>query len=217
MPPDCCRTDYDAIFDDRMARREAAAYRRHGPRGDTRRLVEAIADLGVDGATLLDIGGGVGVIGQELLAAGAVSVTDIDASRAYLATAETEFTARGWRDRAEFRFGDFVAIAPTVGPADVVTLDRVVCCYPDWEALIDVSTAHARRMLGLVHPVDRWWMRAGTTIGNLGLRLFRQSFRFHVHPVAQVDARIGAAGFDQRMLHRGLVWQVVLYERTHDV
>jgi len=217
VPPDCCRTDYDAIFDDRMARREASAYRRDGPRADTRRLVEAITAAGVEGATVLDIGGGVGVVGQELLAAGAASLTDVDASRAYLATAQAEITARGWADRATFRFGDFVALAPTLDPADVVTLDRVVCCYPDWEALIDASTAHARRMLGLVYPVDRWWMRAGAVIGNVALRLFRQSFRFHVHPVARIDARIGAAGFVRRMQHRGLVWQVVLYERPNDV
>ena len=89
MPPRCCEPDYDALFDDRAARRELAAYQRNGPSGTTRRLIEAIRSEGVDGASVLDIGGGVGIIGAELLGAGASTLTDVDASRAYAATGKS--------------------------------------------------------------------------------------------------------------------------------
>ena len=125
------------MFDARTARRELIAYRRSGPTGSTRRLIEAIRDAGVDGATLLDIGGGVGVVGFELVASGAERLTQVDASRAYAAVARREAARRGLDDRATYRHGDFVALADEIEPADVVTLDRVVCCYGDWAALVD--------------------------------------------------------------------------------
>jgi magnesium-protoporphyrin O-methyltransferase len=214
MSPDCCRPDYDAVFDDRTARRELAAYRRKGATGMTRDLVTAIRDAGVRDASILDIGGGVGVIGAELLSSGAASLVDVDASAPYLAAARSEIDRRGFGDRATFRGGDFVELAGEIDAADVVTLDRVICCYGDWVALVDRSVAHSRRLYGLVFPRDRWVMRVIVAAGNLGLRLFRQRFHFYVHPERDIDARIRAAGFEPIHHRRGLAWQSVLYRRA---
>lgn len=202
------------MFDARTARRQLIAYRRSGPTGTTRRLIDAIRDAGVDGATVLDIGGGVGVIGFELLAAGADRLTDVDAARAYVAVARREATRRGLDDRVTLRHGDFVALAEEIEPADIVTLDRVVCCYGDWTALVDRSAARARRLYGLVYPTDRWWTRFGIGMGNLMLRLTRRTFRGFVHPERAIDDRVRAAGFEPRVHHRGWLWQTVVYERT---
>lgn len=214
MSRDCCQTDYDALFDDRAARRELSDYRRRGARGTTARLLNAIRAEGVDGATVLDIGGGVGVIGAELLDAGALSLTDVDASRPYLAAARAEIGRRGHADRATFEHGDFVARAPEVAPADIVTLDRVLCCYEDWIALVDRSVERAKRLYGLVYPVDRWWMRLSVGIIRGASRLFGRPAPFAVHPDRAVDARIRAAGFAPILAERGIAWQAVLYRRT---
>ena len=181
--------------------------------GSTRRLIDAISAAGVEGATVLDIGGGVGVIGFELLAAGANRLTGVDAARAYVAVARREAARRGVDGRVTFHHGDFVALADEVDAADVVTLDRVICCYADWAALVDHSAARARRLYGLVYPTDRWWTRAAIGIGNLTLRLIRRPFRGYVHPERAVDARIRAAGFERRVHHTGWLWQTVVYER----
>jgi magnesium-protoporphyrin O-methyltransferase len=223
MPGSCCRpnpgpdfrADYDAVFDSRMANNDLNDYRRHGAGGTARRLVEAVKGAGVEGASLLDIGAGVGVIGQELLAAGASELTDVDASQAYLDAARWLADRRGVADRASFRHADFVAVADEVPPADVVTLDRVVCCYPDWHRLVSASSTHARRLYGLAYPVDRWWLRLGGRIGNLALGLFRYPFRFWVHPTRAIETQIREAGFERIYLHRGWIWQVALYERRH--
>ena len=214
MPANCCcGVDYDALFDDKMARNDLNAYRRKGVTGQTRRLVQALKSAGVDGATLLDIGGGIGAIQLELLAAGAASTTDVDASRAFVATARAEAERRGYAERTEYHYGDFVALADEVPAADIVTLDRVVCCYADMPALVGASVAHATRLYGLIYPVDRWWIRAGARAGNFALGLFRQSFRFHVHRSAAVDALVRARGFERQLGDRGLIWQVALYRR----
>jgi magnesium-protoporphyrin O-methyltransferase len=214
VSPDCCRFDYDSLFNDRAARRELAAYRRRGASGDTRALLDAIREEGVEDATLLDIGGGVGVIGAELLGAGAASLLDVDASRPYLAAARGEMERRGFADRATFRYGDFVELAESVEAADVVTLDRVVCCYDDWEALVARSTERARRLYGLVIPHDRWWTRAAVRAIRAVARLCRQPFPLHVHPERAIHERIRGAGFELIFARHGMAWQTRLYRRV---
>ena len=145
MPGDRCSCDYDAHFNADEARRDLLQYRANGAEGSTRRLIEVLVAEGIESATLLDIGGGVGVVQLELLKAGVASSVDVDASAPYLSVAETEAAERGFGDRTAYRHGDFVAVAAEVEPADVVTLDRVICCYPDVRALVGQSARHARR------------------------------------------------------------------------
>jgi SAM-dependent methyltransferase len=213
MPPSCCKPDYDARFDTKSAREDLLTFRRDGPDGSTRRLIDALQREGVEGATLLDIGGGVGAIQLELLAAGAASSVDVDASAAFLAVAEEEADARGFGDRVAYRYGDFVELADSVEAADIVTLDRVICCYPDVHGLVGRSAGHAKRLYGLVYPLDRWWTRIIGRFGNLMFRIFRNDFRLHVHPQAVVDELVRDAGLERRYWHAGWIWQTVLYAR----
>lgn len=213
MSRNCCRPDYDALFDDRAARRELEAYRRTGADGRTRHLLDAVRAEGVGGGTVIDIGGGVGVIGVELLAAGARALTNVDASGPYLSAARSEIERRGFGDRTTFHHGDFVDLASEVATADIVTLNRVVCCYGDWEALIGRSAERARRLYGLVYPRDRWWMRMPLGVVRAVGPLFGQAFPFHVHPERAIDERIRASGFELVFARRGIAWQTLLYRR----
>jgi 2-polyprenyl-3-methyl-5-hydroxy-6-metoxy-1,4-benzoquinol methylase len=215
MPqPTCCRVDYDALFDDRDAQRQLDDYRRNGPARHTQRLLDALVAEGVSGASLLDIGGGIGAVQHELLAAGAASSVDVDFSRPYLAAAGLEAERRGLADREVHRYGNFVDLAEDVEAADIVTLDRVICCYPDMAALVASSADHARRLYGLVFPVDRWWIRAGAATVNVVLRITRQTYRIHVHRTAAVDALVRSHGFERRSRERGLIWQSLVYRRA---
>ena len=213
MPDRCCIPDYDAEFDDNRARRDLDEYRAKGVSGSTRRLVEALLAQGVEGTTLLDIGGGVGIIQLELLAAGVTSSVDVDASAPYLRSAEVEAATRGLGDRTAYRHGDFVALADAVEAADIVTLDRVICCYPEVQALITASAARARRLYGLVYPVDRWWTRLAVGLANLLPRLSRSAFRGYVHPQPLVDRLIRDAGLVRVYRHAGRVWQTEVYRQ----
>ena len=212
----CCPppVDYDPIFNDRAARDELRAYRRDGAQGTTRRLIDALVAEGVEGAAVIDVGAGVGTVGFELLDAGAAHLTDVDASHAYLDAARSEAERRGVDDQVTFHFGDFAGLAPSLERAEVVALDRVVCCYGDWRALAAAATGRSRRLIGLVYPIDRWWVRLGIHLVNLGLRVGRQSYRGYVHSVRAVDGAIRAEGFERVFLRRGWIWQTVVYRRA---
>jgi magnesium-protoporphyrin O-methyltransferase len=215
MPqPSCCRVDYDATFDQKDATDDLASYRHDGPAPSTRRLIDALRREGIEGATLLDIGGGVGAVQHELLAAGAASSVDVDFSRAYLEAARDEAVRRGLSEREAHRYGNFVELADEIEAADIVTLDRVICCYPHMAELVAASASHARRLYGLVFPVDRWWIRAGARIVNLVLNATRQTFRIHIHRTRDVERIVLDHGFERRSLSRSLFWQTVVYRRV---
>jgi len=204
----------ESLFDRRTAEADLRRYRKHGPARSTRILLDALKRYGIHGATLLDIGGGIGAIPLDLLTAGAASATDVDAASGYLAVAQEEAERRGLAERVTYHHGDFVTLANAVPPADVVTLDRVVCCYPDMRALVGASAAHTRHLYGLVYPRDTWWTRLGGRIGNALLVLTRSSFRFFVHPTSDVDTVIQSTGLRPAYQRdAGLLWQVVVYSR----
>jgi len=208
----CCAID--ATFDRRVAERDLRRYRRKGPNRSTRALVAAIREAGVAEASVLDVGGGVGAVTHELLAGGAARATLVDASASYLAAAREEAERRQTAARVDLRQGDFVALAAEVPPADVVTLDRVICCYPDMESLVAASAGRARRLYGAVYPRDGWWMRLASSAVNLACRLRGTAFRGYVFPNAAIDAAVRRAGLMPRSRRRGLVWVVALYERA---
>ena len=166
------------------------------------------------GKTLLDIGGGIGVVDHELLAAGATSALHVDASAAFASAAAEEATRRGVRDRIEFRQGDFVAIAPEIPPADVVTLDRVICCYANMELLVRESASHAKRLYGFVIPRERWITRMGRFGVNTMFRLMRNQFRFHIHPISEIDRVLADSGFHAQAVSETIFWRVAVYARA---
>lgn len=210
----CCHCQgAQSVFSGRYVARDLKRYRRKGPGKTTRMLIDALIAEGADGATLLDIGGGVGVIGYELLNAGAGRATNVEAAHGYVKAAREEIDRRGLGDRVTLREGDFVEIADDVESADIVTLDRVICCYPDVRALVGLSVAKAGRLYGAVYPRDTWWTKLGNRVLNLTFRITRNPFRVFTHPTREVDSLVRRAGFEQRLCRTTLAWQVVVYGR----
>ncbi len=203
----------DRFFNQRIAAADLRDYRRHGPSGTTKRLLDALKAGGVAGLTLLDIGGGIGVIQHELRAAGVSAITGVDASRAYLALARQEAEKRGYAENVQYVHGDFVALAERIEPADIVTLDRVVCCYPDMAALVANACARTQRFLGLVYPRDSWWTKLGVRMLNLYPRLRGDAFRSFVHPTAAVEGIIAGHKLRRIVHHEGPLWQVAVFAR----
>lgn len=212
MPCRQCRGIED-FFDDKEARSELKAYYKKGPSASTRQLLGAISEREVKDKTLLDIGGGIGAIQHELLKAGARNAVSVDASSAYASVSRDEAQRQGHADRITQHLGDFVELADSIEPADIVTLDRVICCYHDAENLLRRSSERATRLLGLVYPGDGWLFRVAARLLNLGLRFRRSDFRVFVHSNSLVSSILEGSGLRRVFYRKNLIWQVMLYER----
>jgi magnesium-protoporphyrin O-methyltransferase len=211
----CCQCQgIEAEFNPNVVRRKLSDYRRNGPARTTQLLIDALVAQGVDGLTLLDIGGGVGAIQHAVLAAGATRASVVEASAAYASAARTEAERRGLADRIAIAHGDFVSLAAAVEPADVVTLDRVICCYPNMPALVGLSAERARRLYGLVYPRDVAWVRLGLMLVNAYYWLRRSPFRVFAHPTAAVEAQLQSHGLTRRFHATTMVWQVAVFATT---
>ena len=203
----------EGFFDEKWANRELKDYRKRGPRKTTQLLVEAIAATPMQGKTMLDIGGGVGAIQHELLRAGVDSATAVDASTGYIKIAREEAQRQGHENRIDYIHGDFVDHAATLEQADIVTLDRVICCYHDVEQLVGESSRKSAEVYGLVFPRDNWAVRAGFNLFNLLLWIRRSPFRLFVHSSSYVDSLVRANGLERRFKRKTMIWQVVVYGR----
>jgi len=212
----CCRhcEGVEDVFSRELAHNDLDDYRRKGASRQTHMLLAALHRAGVEGRNLLDVGGGVGAIQHELFAAGLNAATQVDASSAYLAASQEEAARRGHAERVTYIHGNFVDVADTLDSADYVTLDRVICRYPDMPALVSRSAARARHLYALVYPRDRWWSRLGIHLLNLNFWLRRNPFRVFVHPSAQVDAIAAQAGLKLHSRQFAGLWQVVIYARA---
>ena len=201
------------MFDPRFAKRMAARYRKRGLDKTSRRMVELLSQAGVQDATVLEIGGGVGEIQLELLRGGAASATNLELSPAYDAEAARLLAEAGLADRVHRRLVDIAADPTAVEPADIVVLHRVVCCYPDYEELLGAAADRARQQLVFIYPPRNRISRAFVAGQNLAFRLAGRDFRTFVHPPAAMLAVLAEHGLRPIAAYRGPVWQVAAATR----
>lgn len=211
--PSCHCVATDRHFTPARAQTELAQYRQRGPTGTARLILESLSDLGITPRTLLDIGAGIGVLHHELLGRGVGRAVHLEAAAAYVAAAEQETGRRGHQGRVLFRHGDFVSLASELGSAELVALDRVVCCYPELDPLVSLSAEKAERYYALSFPQDRWYVRTHTWWQNHRRRRAGNAFRTFVHPVTRIEDLVRAAGFQVLRSCRTLVWAVLVCRR----
>ncbi len=162
---------------------------------------------------MLDIGSGLGGLTFALLERGASSAVAVDASAAYINASRDEATQRGRSDAIRFVHADFVVAASELPSASIVTLDRVVCCYPSYTGLLDAAVAHAERCLAISYPRDVWYVRAAMRLENGQRRLAQKSFRTFVHPVAELQDTIRRGGLMLSSRQESWMWSADVYVR----
>jgi magnesium-protoporphyrin O-methyltransferase len=210
----------DRLFDTKRARRQLEKFRRKGADRTTRMLIEdvlAATQPRKDGVSslLLDIGAGVGAIHHTLLDSGVERAVHVDASSAYLSAAREEAERRSHATRVEFVQGDFVDVADRVPDADIVTLDRVICCYHDMRQLVSKSSDKSRFVYGAVYPREGWWVRLSIAGSNVFFRVTRSLFRTFLHPPRDIESVLLAHGFQRRSVRRTVAWEVAVYTRSN--
>jgi magnesium-protoporphyrin O-methyltransferase len=205
---------YEDLYDAEKAAAELRTYRTKGLTPWAKVLTDRLKADGVVGASVLDIGGGIGSIHHELLEAGAASAVAIDASSAYVAAAREESDRRGHGDRVSYRHGDFLKLAPSVSPADIVILERVLNVSREWEQLAALAAERTRRRLGVVIPRNTLLVRAVIGVINWSLRRRGNQVRAAVVPLDELDRIAATRGLRRRAAHKaGPAWETVVYAR----
>ena len=212
---DCCTPKgYRQIFSEKNARSEAKRYRRKGLDGTSRRIADLLIKRGVKGKTLLEVGGGIGAIEIDLLKAGVLRAVNVELTPTYEDAARELLREVGLADRVERTVMDFAEAGTEVETADIVVMNRVICCYPDMPKLAGAAAERTRGMLVISFPNDRWWTRLGLSLANFGFQVIGMQFRVFLHRPSLILAVLQHHGFTTRINERGLLWQVTALERT---
>lgn len=205
----------DDFFSGKRARKKYKKYLKSGADQSTKKLIAAIIEKNVEGATLLDIGGGLGAIHHELIEAGVSHAKCADASSDYISISKKEGERRNHSDKLSYHFGNYLDGASEIGNAEIVTLDKVICCFDDMKELVNISSSNATRYYALIFPREKWWTRLLIKFGNTMFPLFGKDFRIYLHPEKEVESIVIGNGFERVFYYNNILWQVILYGKKN--
>ena len=195
----------------------ARSYRRRfakkGFEPSQEQLMAGLEQAGYKDASLLEVGSGVGYLHQILLEQGAKTAIGIDLSPDMLKEAKAWALEKNLADRTEYIQGDFIELLDQVKPADVTILDKVVCCYPHAELLVNSSIKKTNRVYALTYPRNRWFTRAAVTISSVFLKLIGSDFRPYVHDPDKIEFWILKAGFKKAYQEQTFIWLTQIYTK----
>ncbi len=213
MPCSCRAAASLDIFGEKGAQRELRRYLRKGLGGaDAQRIVAWAAERGLGGASVLEVGGGIGQIQAELVRLGAGRGTVAEVVAGYEGSAHELAGALGIADRSSFVLTDLVETPETVEPADVVVLRRVVCCSPDGPSLMSAAAGRTRRTLLASYPRDRVAARVAVWLQNAAFAVLRKRFRVFVHAPSELERAAGSHGLGLSRVQRGVVWETAQFD-----
>ena len=210
----CCQCQgIENVFDEKAAKRQLKRYLKKGPSRTTRILLDEIRKKGVQGLDFLDIGGGIGAIQYDLIKAGASKGTSIEASSAYLDLVRDEEFHNVIAKKVNFEIGDFTTMASEVKSFDIVTLDKVICCYDDVSELVGLSSKIARKIYAVIYPRSAWWTRLLFPMMNFYPIIKGNSFRVFIHPTEKVEEILFDNGFKRNYYTKTFFWQIAIFTR----
>jgi magnesium-protoporphyrin O-methyltransferase len=211
---DCCNpSGYRHFFNQREARRSLRQYDKRGLDNIARAMVDFLVSRGMQGRSLLEVGGGIGAVQVELLKAGAEKTVNVELSPGYERVAAELLEREGLTAKVTRELGDFTEMAGDLA-ADDVFMNRVICCYPDMPRLLGAALTSSRRFVAASFPRDRLGAKIAIGLGNLYCRIRRVDFRAFVHPVEAIEDVAAAHGFRIVYHDQNFVWRGVVFERA---
>lgn len=210
-----CNCGLNEMFTDSVSRRDARKYRRRGLDPRARKLIRALErEIDLRGHTSLEIGVGAGALTVELLRRGVSRATGVDVVENQLQQTRRLAEETGVADRLHVQQGDFTEISSNVDNADIVVLDRVVCCYPEWRPLLADAAAHAQCAVVMAYPRESWYTQLWVKAANLGMWTLRRAFRLYLHSPRAMRELLKSQGFTAKVVgHRG-PWELLLAVRA---
>lgn len=210
----CCSPEGTKTFFSKHAKRYAKKFRRKGPDAASRHILAGLAALGVQSKSVLEIGCGVGGLMLTLLKRGAAKAEGVEISEGMLAAANILASEMGLAEKVRFHCGDFAEMDGRLSAADIVVMDKVLCCYAEPLRLLEKSAMHTNSLLALSYP--RKSLLAKVVFGvpsKLG-EMLRWSFRPFYHDPELVERTITTDGFREAFSATTPIWQIRIYQKN---
>lgn len=203
------------FFTEKEARKKWQKYLKKGPGKVTEKLISIIRTKIRGGESLLDIGGGIGIIHHELIREGVHKVHDVEASSGYLKVAKEAAESKNIFDKIKYSQGDFLELASQIPSYEIVTMDKVICCYPHYNEMLNLSLERSSRLFGIVFPKSVWIAKIISGSANIFLKTFGKStFRSFIHPSKGVLEIIQSSGFKLTDNNSTFKWHIWLFEKS---
>lgn len=213
----CCHVKgLENHFDKKFAIKKLKRYQKKGADSITQKILKGIKERDMQGACLIDIGGGVGEVQFELLRMGVEKTISVEASSAFIEVAKTEARRLNLDHKMTYTHGDFVDLESGIKIQRVVSLVKVICCYQDWKKLIETSLSKSNKYFILVYPHDNRFAKFITFLENLGLSIFQPAFRVYIHSAKNINDLIADKGFKKIYFDKTFVWRIEIFEKIPD-
>ncbi|HNP18985.1 MAG TPA: methyltransferase domain-containing protein [Fulvivirga sp.] len=209
----CC--DTNKFFDEKNAKKELKQYLKKGPTGATKSMLKALESIPKQGKSLLDIGGGIGVLQWEFLKEQADHVTDIDAATGYIDMIRSLAIEFDYQEKTTFIQGDFNDVADPLPQYDFVTLDKVICCYPDYELILNNALSKSEGYIALSYPISNVISKWLNNVIRLYFFIKKSAFKTYIHPSKKVERLIIKNNF--KPIHKSIKfpWNIQVYKRMN--
>lgn len=206
----CCGAD--GLFDLKGAKKELRKYQKKGPGKPTKKLIDLLFK-DVNEKSLIDIGGGIGAIQWAFLKKGGQSTTDVDASCGYISVAKKFADDQGFAEKVKFITGDFVNHESEISSSNYVSLDKVICCYPDYKALLSAALNKCDSSIGLVYPFGGLLPKLFAKLEMAYFWIRKIQFGTYIHDPEEVENFIIDHGFELSEKTTSFPWHVQVYRR----
>ncbi|MDH4199301.1 MAG: class I SAM-dependent methyltransferase [Spirochaetia bacterium] len=205
-----CASGIDKFFS-KEAARFLKRYKKKGLEKSQKNLFQGIQQTGISNQTILEIGCGVGYFHSQLIKAGAKKATGIDISKEMIGHAKNYMKEIGLDKRTDYHVGDFVEISEDIGSADITVLDKVICCYPDAEDLVEKSISRTKHVYAFTLPRDRWWIKYPIKLVVAVLKIFRSSFHPYFHEHSSIHSRLESGNFKMDYQNHVFFWETYVF------
>ena len=206
----CCGADL--LFDVKTANKQYKKYLKKGPSKVTQSVISQLKQLQPKGI-LIDVGGGIGAIQWWFHENKSNETYHIDASSGYLSLAKNHAGKIEVLEKSHFIMGDFTDYKD-LPKADVITLDKVICCYPDFKGILNHAFKYSKNIISITYPMDGVLAQVFREFGVLFMKLSKNPFKPYVHKVSEVRDLFNSNGFELKEKNLSFPWHIETYKRT---
>jgi len=201
---------------DRCGCAKAKRARPGAVRAVSRLLLDLVDRRGLAGRSVLELGCGFGGLSRATVTRGAARAAGLDLSSVAIREATRLANEAGLAERVRFDVGDAAQVELVA--SDVVVLDKVICCYPEVDSLLENTIRATGSTYAFAVPyssgIRGLLARMAISLENAFRRIRRQAFRAYVHDVKRIESILARAGFERVASTRRTMWYVAVHERA---